>query len=157
VRTTSEPPAHIVIHSSRIRILKSVNVQTSLTSCAFTTEGAAIYLGTGNGKLMTLDLRALEKEPKSVIIGDGDSPIKAINVQVRFRFAHVLWKAPNRLFLGYRKSPNPTPRTRKSSQLWRRPRKCPQSFWSHGHPRESRVSVPRPLALVLRQDPSALG
>ncbi|KIK92307.1 hypothetical protein PAXRUDRAFT_830066 [Paxillus rubicundulus Ve08.2h10] len=62
-------------------ILKSVNVQTSLTSCAFTAEGAAIYLGTENGKLMILDLRALEKEPKSVIIGDGDSPIKAINVQ----------------------------------------------------------------------------
>ncbi|KAF9246231.1 WD40-repeat-containing domain protein [Melanogaster broomeanus] len=61
-------------------ILKTVTVQNSLTSCAFTAEGAAIYLGTENGKLLILDLRALEKEPKMVTIGDA-SPIKAINVQ----------------------------------------------------------------------------
>ncbi|KIJ69191.1 hypothetical protein HYDPIDRAFT_144970 [Hydnomerulius pinastri MD-312] len=62
-------------------ILKTVDVKTALTSCAFTAEGAAIYLGTRSGTLLILDLRALEKEPKSVVIGDGDSPIQAINVQ----------------------------------------------------------------------------
>ncbi|KAI9571253.1 WD40-repeat-containing domain protein [Boletus coccyginus] len=62
-------------------ILKTVNVKTPLTCCAFTAEGAAIYLGTESGKLLILDLRSLEKEPKSFTIGDGGTPIKAINVQ----------------------------------------------------------------------------
>ncbi|KAF9227567.1 WD40 repeat-like protein [Gyrodon lividus] len=78
-------------------ILKTVNVQTSLTSCAFTAEGAAIYLGTDNGKLMILDLRALEKEPKSIIIGDGDSPITAINVQKKSTDAKVKTAPPELL------------------------------------------------------------
>ncbi|KAG6376419.1 hypothetical protein JVT61DRAFT_2406 [Boletus reticuloceps] len=63
-------------------ILKTVNVKTSLTCCAFTAEGAAIYLGTESGKLLILDLRSLEKEPRSFIIGDSSASIKAINVQV---------------------------------------------------------------------------
>lgn len=56
-------------------------MKTPLTCCAFTAEGAAIYLGTENGKLFILDLRSLEKEPKSFTIGDGTAPVKAINVQ----------------------------------------------------------------------------
>ncbi|KAF8844560.1 WD40 repeat-like protein [Paxillus ammoniavirescens] len=90
-------------------ILKSVNVQTSLTSCAFTTEGAAIYLGTGNGRLMTLDLRALEKEPKSVIIGDGDSPIKAINVQKKSKSNPTDTKVKSALATAKKMSPELTP------------------------------------------------
>ncbi|KAG9318759.1 WD40-repeat-containing domain protein [Chiua virens] len=62
-------------------ILKTVNVNAPLTCCAFTTEGAAIYLGAESGKLLVLDLRSLEKEPKLFTIGDGGGPIKAINVQ----------------------------------------------------------------------------
>lgn len=68
------------------RILKTVNVKTPLTCCAFTAEGAAIYLGTESGRLLILDLRSLEKEPKSFTIGDGGAPIKAINVQVSISF-----------------------------------------------------------------------
>ncbi|KAF8559867.1 WD40 repeat-like protein [Imleria badia] len=66
-------------------VLKTVNVKTPLTCCAFTAEGAAIYLGTESGKLLILDLRSLEKEPKSFTIGDGTDPIKAINVQRKFK------------------------------------------------------------------------
>ena len=66
-----------------VRILKTVNVKMPLTCCAFTAEGAAIYMGTESGKLLILDLRSLEKEPKSFTVGDGSAPIKAINVQVR--------------------------------------------------------------------------
>ncbi|KAH0827105.1 hypothetical protein J3R83DRAFT_4791 [Lanmaoa asiatica] len=62
-------------------ILKTVNVRSPLTCCAFTAEGAAIYLGTESGKLLILDLRSLEKEPKSFTIGDGGGPIKAVNIQ----------------------------------------------------------------------------
>jgi len=72
--------------TSLARILKTVNVKTPLTCCAFTAEGAAIYLGTESGKLLILDLRSLEKEPKSFTIGDGGAPIKAINVQVNISF-----------------------------------------------------------------------
>ncbi|KAF8447640.1 WD40-repeat-containing domain protein [Boletus edulis BED1] len=69
-------------------ILKTVNVKTSLTCCAFTAEGAAIYLGTESGKLLILDLRSLEKEPKSFIIGDNSASIKAINVQGKPKSRH---------------------------------------------------------------------
>lgn len=74
------------ILTSLASILKAVNVKTPLTCCAFTAEGAAIYLGTESGKLLILDLRSLEKESKSFTIGDGDVPIKAINVQVSITF-----------------------------------------------------------------------
>ncbi|KAG8217793.1 WD40-repeat-containing domain protein [Butyriboletus roseoflavus] len=66
-------------------VLKAVNVKTPLTCCAFTAEGAAIYLGTQSGKLLILDLRSLETEPKSFTIGDGSASIKAINVQGKIK------------------------------------------------------------------------
>ncbi|KAG6335476.1 hypothetical protein ID866_3604 [Astraeus odoratus] len=58
-----------------------VNLKRALTALSFNAEGAAIYLGTEKGTLLTLDLRALEKEPIAIVVGDGDSPVRAINVQ----------------------------------------------------------------------------
>ena len=46
-----------------------------------------MYLGTESGRLLILDLRSLDKEPKSFTIGDGNALIKAINVQVSIPFS----------------------------------------------------------------------
>lgn len=59
-----------------------MNLKKSLTALSFNTDGSAIYLGTEEGKLMLLNLRALEREPKIVVVGDGNFSIREINVQV---------------------------------------------------------------------------
>ena len=57
-------------------------MKVPLTSVAFSPEGAAIYLGTENGKLLLLDLRALDKPPKPIIISETGCRIEALCVQV---------------------------------------------------------------------------
>ena len=57
-------------------------MKVPLTSVAFSPEGAAIYLGTENGKLLLLDLRALDKPPKPTIISETGCRIVALCVQV---------------------------------------------------------------------------
>ncbi|KAH7921383.1 WD40 repeat-like protein [Leucogyrophana mollusca] len=61
-------------------LFKAVNVKTPLTSLAFTPEGAAIYLGTENGKLLILDLRTLDKPPKAVTVSENGSRIETMCV-----------------------------------------------------------------------------
>jgi protein NEDD1 len=61
----------------------------SLTSLAFSPEGAALYVGTEQGKLLVLDLRALEKEPVVLASQDGEQII-GINIMVRFRTSMTL-------------------------------------------------------------------
>lgn len=48
----------------------------------FSPDGAAIYLGTNNGKLLILDLRALDKPPKTVVVSESGSRVETISVQV---------------------------------------------------------------------------
>ena len=54
-----------------------------LTCLSFSTEGAALYAGTENGKFLILDLRALDKPPKATTISENGDQVIAISVQVR--------------------------------------------------------------------------
>ena len=53
-----------------------------LTCLSFSAEGAAVYAGTENGKFLILDLRALDKPPKSVTVSENGDQVIAISVQV---------------------------------------------------------------------------
>ncbi|KAJ7940703.1 WD40-repeat-containing domain protein [Mycena leptocephala] len=55
----------------------------TLTSIAFSPSGDSIYLGTENGKLLILDLRALDKPPKAVVISEDGCRVQTMTVQVR--------------------------------------------------------------------------
>ena len=43
-----------------------VDVKTRITSLVFSPEGAAVYVGTDGGNLLVVDLRSLDKPPKSI-------------------------------------------------------------------------------------------
>ena len=60
-----------------------VQMPAPLTCLSFSAEGAALYAGTENGKFLVLDLRALDKPPKSVTVSENGDQVIAISVQVR--------------------------------------------------------------------------
>ncbi|KAI6005772.1 WD40-repeat-containing domain protein [Pisolithus albus] len=70
-------------------ILKVVNLRKVLTTLSFNADGGSLYLGTRDGMLLILDLRALEKEPKTIVVGDGKFPIRKIDVQTRSPDKHA--------------------------------------------------------------------
>ncbi len=53
-----------------------------VTCLSFSAEGAAVYAGTENGKFLLLDLRALDKPPKSITVSDNGDLVVALSVQV---------------------------------------------------------------------------
>ncbi|EIW84804.1 WD40 repeat-like protein [Coniophora puteana RWD-64-598 SS2] len=56
-------------------LFKSLFLDTKITALAFTPEGGGIYFGTEDGKVLYVDLRALDKTPICNVVGDGTSPI----------------------------------------------------------------------------------
>ncbi|KAI6127691.1 WD40-repeat-containing domain protein [Pisolithus croceorrhizus] len=68
-------------------ILKVVNLKKALTTLSFNADGGSLYLGTRDGMLLILDLRALEKEPRAIIVGEGKSSIRKIDVQESSKIA----------------------------------------------------------------------
>ncbi|KAJ7452492.1 WD40-repeat-containing domain protein [Mycena galericulata] len=62
-------------------LFRTLNLKVPLTSIAFSPEGASIYLGTEHGKLLIMDLRALDKPPKAVVISESGSPVETMTVQ----------------------------------------------------------------------------
>lgn len=68
------------------RLFRTLNVKVPLTTIGFSPEGAAIYLGTENGKILVIDLRALDKPPKAVVVSEKGSRIQTISIQVRLHF-----------------------------------------------------------------------
>lgn len=61
-------------------------LEARLLSLVFSPEGAALYAGTDNGKLLILDLRALDKPAKSIDVG---GPVVCISVQVGHYMVHA--------------------------------------------------------------------
>jgi len=61
-----------------------VDVKTRITSLVFSPEGAAMYIGTDGGKLLVVDLRSLDKTPKSISAGGIGNPVECLVVQVRY-------------------------------------------------------------------------
>ncbi|KAF9469400.1 WD40-repeat-containing domain protein [Collybia nuda] len=66
-------------------LFRTINLKVPLTSLTFSAEGAAIYMGTENGKLLMMDLRALDKPPKSIVISDSGSRIEAMSIQKKIK------------------------------------------------------------------------
>jgi protein NEDD1 len=64
------------------RLIRTLNLKVPLTSLEFSPEGAAIYAGTENGKLLITDLRGLDKGPKTIVISDAGSRIESMSIQV---------------------------------------------------------------------------
>lgn len=71
------------------RLFRTLNVKVPLTTIGFSPEGAAIYLGTENGKILVIDLRALDKAPKAVVVSETGSRIETISIQVRLHSKHI--------------------------------------------------------------------
>ncbi|KAH9945854.1 WD40 repeat-like protein [Epithele typhae] len=66
-------------------LFKVVNMPAPITCLSFSAEGAALYAGTENGKLLILDLRALDKPPKSIPVSENGDQIIAISIQRKLK------------------------------------------------------------------------
>ncbi|KAJ6596824.1 WD40-repeat-containing domain protein [Mycena vulgaris] len=62
-------------------LFRTLSLKVPLTSIAFSPEGASIYLGTEHGKLLIMDLRALDKPPKTVVVSDSGCRVETMTVQ----------------------------------------------------------------------------
>ena len=65
------------------RLFKMVDLKTRITSLVFSPEGAAMYIGTDGGSLLVVDLRSLEKPPKSISASRIGSRVECLVIQVR--------------------------------------------------------------------------
>ncbi|KAF8996090.1 WD40 repeat-like protein [Hymenopellis radicata] len=66
-------------------LFRTLNLQVPLTALSFSPEGASIYAGTEDGKLLILDLRGLEKQPKCIVISDSGSKVESMCVQAKLK------------------------------------------------------------------------
>ncbi|KAI8989723.1 WD40-repeat-containing domain protein [Trametes punicea] len=66
-------------------LFRTVLVPAPITCLSFSAEGAAIYAGTENGKFLILDLRALDRPPKSVTISENGDRVVALCVQKKLK------------------------------------------------------------------------
>lgn len=60
-----------------------MSLHATVTCMTFSAEGAALYAGTDDGRLLTVDLRALDKPAKAVTLSDSILPIICLSIQVR--------------------------------------------------------------------------
>ena len=83
---------YVIVRESNVRtghnralpysLFRSVVMPAPITCLSFSAEGAAVYAGTENGKFLILDLRALDKPPKTVSVSENGDRVIAIAVQV---------------------------------------------------------------------------
>ncbi|THV04010.1 WD40 repeat-like protein [Dendrothele bispora CBS 962.96] len=62
-------------------LFRTLNVKVPLTSLSFSPEGASIYLGTENGKILIVDLRGLDKPPRVIVLSEVGSSVVGMVVQ----------------------------------------------------------------------------
>ena len=63
-------------------IYKTWRVHVPVTCLAFSAEGATLYVGTENGKVLGQDLRALDKPTKSITVSEQGDRVVALSMQV---------------------------------------------------------------------------
>ncbi|KAI9069102.1 WD40 repeat-like protein [Trametes sanguinea] len=73
-------------------LFRVVPMPAPITCLSFSAEGAAVYAGTENGKFLLLDLRALDKPPKTVTISENGDRIIAISVQKKLKAGEAVTK-----------------------------------------------------------------
>ncbi|KAI0672926.1 WD40-repeat-containing domain protein [Trametes maxima] len=66
-------------------LFRMVPMPAPVTCLSFSAEGAAVYAGTENGKFLLLDLRALDKPPKSITVGENGDRVVALCVQRKLK------------------------------------------------------------------------
>ncbi|CAL1705658.1 unnamed protein product [Somion occarium] len=66
-------------------LLRSLSLRAPLTTLAFSPEGASLYAGTENGKILVLDLRTLDKPPKTISISQGGESVVCMAVQRKLK------------------------------------------------------------------------
>ncbi|PSR75377.1 hypothetical protein PHLCEN_2v9135 [Hermanssonia centrifuga] len=66
-------------------LFRTLSLHVPLTSLVFSPEGAALYAGTENGNVLTLDLRALDKPPKTISVSEDCQKVVYMAIQVRFQ------------------------------------------------------------------------
>ncbi|KAI0664679.1 WD40-repeat-containing domain protein [Cubamyces menziesii] len=66
-------------------LFRVVTMPAPITCLSFSVEGAAVFAGTENGKFLVLDLRALDKPPKSITISENGDRIVALCVQRKLK------------------------------------------------------------------------
>ncbi|PPQ97522.1 hypothetical protein CVT26_006525 [Gymnopilus dilepis] len=66
-------------------LFRTLNLKTPLTTLAFSPEGAVIYAGTEKGRLLLIDLRALDKPAKPIILSESGSRIQTISIQKKLK------------------------------------------------------------------------
>ncbi|TFY64953.1 hypothetical protein EVJ58_g2273 [Rhodofomes roseus] len=64
---------------------KTWSVHVPITCLAFSAEGAVLYVGTENGKVLWQDLRALDKPPKSITVSDNGDRVVALSMQKKLK------------------------------------------------------------------------
>ncbi|KAG6873791.1 hypothetical protein C0995_011016 [Termitomyces sp. Mi166 len=74
-------------------LFRTMNVKVPLTTLGFSVEGAALYLGTEHGKLLIMDLRALDKAPKAITISEVGCRIETMCVQKKIKTGEVSAKS----------------------------------------------------------------
>ncbi|KAF8809014.1 hypothetical protein BYT27DRAFT_7254899 [Phlegmacium glaucopus] len=62
-------------------LFRTLNIKIPLTTIGFSPEGAVTYVGTENGKILVIDLRALDKPPKAVVVSETSSRIETMSIQ----------------------------------------------------------------------------
>lgn len=64
------------------RLFRTLSLRVPLTSLVFSAEGAALFAGTEDGKILTVDLRALDKGPKVTSVSEDGQKVVCISTQV---------------------------------------------------------------------------
>ncbi|KAI0372956.1 WD40 repeat-like protein [Pilatotrama ljubarskyi] len=74
-------------------LFRMVAMPAPITCLSFSAEGAAVYAGTENGKFLLLDLRALDKPPKSITVSENGDRVVALCVQKKLKPGEAQAKA----------------------------------------------------------------
>ncbi|KAI0647350.1 WD40-repeat-containing domain protein [Trametes meyenii] len=66
-------------------LFRTVSMPAPVTCLSFSAEGAAVYAGAENGRFLLLDLRALDKPPKSITVSENGDRVVALSVQRKLK------------------------------------------------------------------------
>ncbi|KAG5653528.1 hypothetical protein H0H81_012469 [Sphagnurus paluster] len=66
-------------------LCRTLNLRAPLTTVVFSTEGGSLYMGTEHGKLFIIDLRALDKPAKTVVISETSCRIETMSIQRKMK------------------------------------------------------------------------
>jgi protein NEDD1 len=72
-------------------LIRSFNYKVTVTSLLFSADGASLYIGTEDGKLLLQTLRSMEA-PKVITVGEQGCRVEGLAIAVR----------PSLLSLGYK-------------------------------------------------------